>query len=64
MKSYLLIAFLFTSGCGGFAKYAIVTAGSFTGHILAEEYEYWDDDKESPNEKENEKNGLRNKTDK
>ena len=64
MKSYLLIAFLFTSGCGGFAEYAIITAGTFSGSVLAEEYEHWGDDKESPDEKENEKNGLLNQASK
>ena len=55
MKQFLLVAFLFVSGCGGFAEYTIITAGTLTGQILAEKYEDYTDDTESDNKDDSEK---------
>ena len=54
MKQFLLVTFLFVSGCGGFAEYTIITAGTLTGQILAEKYEDYTDDKESDNQDDSE----------
>ena len=40
MKRYLvLLLFVTQMGCGGFAHYTIITAGTLTGNILSEQYE-------------------------
>ena len=45
MKHFLLLL-LFTTqvGCGGFAHYTIITAGTLTGNILSEQYEEYQED--------------------
>ena len=49
---FIAISLVFTIGCGSFGTYVVISSGAFTGHILAEDYEYWED-KKSSNEKEN-----------
>ena len=52
MKQFLvLLLFVIQIGCGGFAHYTIITAGTFTGSILSEQYEDYQEKKEKKDDK-------------
>ena len=45
MKQFLvLLLFVTQIGCGGFIEYTIISAGTFTGSILSEQYENYQKD--------------------
>ena len=62
MKNLLFIPLIFLFGCSELVTYTIVSTATFTGNVLAEEYEDYNEDKKSTNKKEND--GLRHKTSK